>query len=154
MLKMKKIDFKKLITAFSIVVVLVLISMILTKNTMVLYEQMVKPHIAPPAILFPIVWTILYLIIAITLYKFIDNKKIRNLIILNLIINVIWPVLFFRFELLLISVFWLVLIIVTLIYELIAIYKENRVFAFINIPYLLWLFFALYLNIMIYLLNK
>lgn len=151
---LKKIDLKKLIISFAVVSGLVLISMILTKNTMKLYEEMVKPDIAPPAILFPIVWTMLYSIIAITLYKFIDNKKIRNLIILNLVINVIWPVLFFRFELYLFSVIWLVLIIVTLIFELLKIYKENKIFAYLNIPYLIWLFFALYLNIMIYLLNK
>ena len=151
---LKKIDFKKLIISFAVVSGLVLISMILTKNTMKLYEEMVKPDIAPPAILFPIVWTILYSIIAITLYKFIDNKKIRNFIILNLVINVIWPVLFFRFELYFFSVIWLVLIIVTLIIELLKVYKENKIFAYLNIPYLIWLFFALYLNIMIYLLNK
>ena len=62
---LKKIDFKKLIISFAVVSGLVLISMILTKNTMKLYEEMVKPDIAPPAILFPIVWTILYSIIAI-----------------------------------------------------------------------------------------
>lgn len=151
---MKKIDWKKLIVSFSIVSGLVLISMILTKNSMNLYEEMVRPDIAPPSIVFPIVWTVLYTIIALTLYRFIDNKKIRNLIILNLIINVIWPVLFFRFELFFFSTIWLVLIIVTLIYELIKIYKEDKTFAYINIPYLIWLFFALYLNIMIFLLNK
>ena len=151
---MKKIDLKKLIVAFSIVAGLVLLSMILIKNSMDLYKEMIKPDIAPPSIVFPIVWTILYTVIAITLYRFIDNKKIRNLIILNMIINIIWPILFFRFELFLFSAIWLVLIIVTLIYELIEIYKESKVFAYINIPYLIWLFFALYLNIMIFLLNK
>ena len=151
---MKKIDLKKLIVSFSIVSGLVLLSMILTKNSMDLYKEMIKPDIAPPSIVFPIVWTILYTVIAITLYRFIDNKKIRNLIILNMIINIIWPILFFRFELFLFSAIWLVLIIVTLIYELIEIYKESKVFAYINIPYLIWLFFALYLNIMIFLLNK
>ena len=151
---MKKIDFKKLIIAFSIVSGLVLISMIFTKNTMDLYEEMIKPDIAPPSILFPIVWTILYTIIAITLYRFIDNKKIRNVIIVNLIINIIWPILFFRFELMLFSAIWLALIIISLLYELIILYKEDKIFAYLNIPYLIWLFFALYLNIMIFMLNK
>jgi tryptophan-rich sensory protein len=151
---MKKIDFKKLILAFSIVAGLVLISMIFTKNQMMLYDKIIRQKIAPPAIVFPIVWTILYFVITVTLYRFIDNKKIRNLILLNLVINVIWPILFFKFELFLLSVFWLILIIITLIYELIKIYKEDKLFAFINIPYLIWLFFALYLNIMIFLLNK
>ena len=150
---MKKIDFKKLIIAFSVVSGLVLISMIFTKNSMSLYEEMIRPDIAPPPIVFPIVWTVLYTIIAITLYQFWDDKMIRNAIIINLIINIIWPILFFKFELFLVSAIWLVLIIVTLIYELVQIYKKNKVFAYINLPYLLWLFFALYLNIMIFTLN-
>ena len=151
---MKKIDFKKLIIAFSIVAGLVLISMIFTKNSMEIYEEMVRPDVAPPPIVFPIVWTVLYTVIAITLYRFLDDKKIRNSIILNLIINIIWPILFFRFELFLISAVWLILIIVSLIYELVLIYKKDKVFAYINLPYLIWLFFALYLNIMIFVLNK
>ena len=151
---MKKIDFKKLVISFSIVVGLVLISMIFTKNSMSLYEEMVKPSVAPSPIVFPIVWTILYTIIAITLYRFLDDKKIRSAILLNLVINIIWPILFFRYELFLTSAIWLLLIIVTLIYELVIIFKKDKVFAYINLPYLVWLFFALYLNIMIFVLNK
>ena len=151
---MKKIDIKKLIISFSVVAILVLLSMIFTKNTMNFYEEIIKPDIAPKPIVFPIVWTILYSIIAMTLYRFIDNKNIRNYIILNLVINVIWPILFFRFKLLFVSIIWLILIIVTLIVELIKIYKEDKKFAYFNLPYLFWLFFALYLNIMIYSLNK
>lgn len=151
---MKKIDFKKLVVSFSIVAILVLLSMILTKGTMNFYKEIIKPDIAPPAILFPIVWTILYTIIAITLYRFMDDKGVRNLIIVNLLINIIWPILFFRFKLILFSIFWLILIIVSLILLLLKIYKKDKVFAYLNLPYLLWLFFALYLNLMIYMLNK
>jgi tryptophan-rich sensory protein len=151
---MKKIDFKKLVVSFSIVAILVLISMIFTKGTMDFYKEIIKPDIAPPAILFPIVWTILYTIIAITLYRFIDDKGVRNLIIVNLLINIIWPILFFRFKFILFSIFWLILIIISLILLLLKIYKKDKVFAYLNLPYLIWLFFALYLNLMIYMLNK
>ncbi len=151
---MKKIDVKKLVVSFSVVAGLVLISMILTKNTMTLYDEIIKPDLAPPAILFPIVWTILYFIFALTLYRFKDNKGITAVLILNLVINVIWPILFFRFELVLFSAFWLILIILTLIIALLKIYKEDKLFAYINLPYLIWLFFALYLNLMIFFLNK
>ena len=150
---MKKIDFKKLIVSFSIVAILVLISMIFTKGTMDFYKEIIKPDIAPPAILFPIVWTVLYTIIAITLYRFIDDKGVRNLILVNLFINIIWPILFFRFKLFLFSIFWLILIIISLILLLLKIYKKDKVYAYLNLPYLLWLFFALYLNLMIYMLN-
>lgn len=151
---MKKIDFKKLVVSFSIVAILVLISMIFTKGTMDFYKEIIKPDIAPPAILFPIVWTVLYTIIAITLYRFIDDKGVRNLILVNLFINIIWPILFFRFKLILFSIFWLILIIISLILLLLKIYKKDKVYAYLNLPYLLWLFFALYLNLMIYMLNK
>lgn len=151
---MKKIDIKKLIISFSIVAILVLLSMIFTKNTMDLYEDIIKPDIAPKPIVFPIVWTILYTLVAITLYRCYDNKSIRNIIILNMVINVIWPILFFRFEMFIFSAIWLVLIIITLILALLKIYKTDKKFAYINLPYLFWLFFALYLNIMIILLNK
>ena len=150
---MKKIDFKKLVVSFSIVAILVLISMIFTKGTMDFYKEIIKPDIAPPAILFPIVWTVLYTIIAITLYRFIDDKGVRNLILVNLFININWPILFFRFKLILFSIFWLILIIISLILLLLKIYKKDKVYAYLNLPYLLWLFFALYLNLMIYMLN-
>lgn len=150
---MKKIDVKRLILSFSIVAVFVLISMIFTKNTMDFYEEIARPDIAPPAFLFPVVWTILYSILAITLYYFFHNKEIRLSIIINLLINVIWPILFFRFKLLLFSVFWLILIIVSLIFLLRKINKVNKKFVYLNLPYLFWLIFALYLNFMVFLLN-
>lgn len=151
---MKKIDFKQLVISFSTVAILVLVSMILTKDTMSFYENIVKPKLAPPPILFPIVWTILYIILAITLYRFKDNKTIKRLLISNLVINVIWPILFFRFKLLFVSIIWIVLLIVSLVVTLLKIYKEDKVFAFVNLPYLLWLLFATYLNIMVFLFNK
>ena len=106
---MIKIDFKKLISSFSIVSILVLMSLIFTKNTMNFYDNIIKPDIAPKAIVFPIVWTILYALIGVTLYRFINDKKIRSSIILNLVINVIWPILFFRFEMLFLSIMYYLL---------------------------------------------
>ena len=150
---MKKIDFKKLVVSFSVVIILVLISMILTKNTMGFYEEIAKPDLAPPPIVFPIVWTILYTVIAITLYRFWDNKKIRKILILNLVINIMWPILFFRVKMLFVSIVWLLILIVSLLYNLVKLYKEDKLFAYINLVYLIWLFFALYLNIMVLFLN-
>lgn len=150
---MKKINIKELVISFSVVAILVLASMIFTKGSMDFYRELIKPDLAPPPILFPIVWTILYTIIAITLYYFRNNKEIRKAIIINLVINVIWPILFFRFKLFLISALWLLFIIVTLLIELIKISKVDKKFVLLNLPYLLWSVFALYLNFMIYIYN-
>ena len=150
---MNKSVLKKAVMSFSIVAILVLISMILTKNSMDFYKSITKPDLAPPAILFPIVWTILYSILGITLTYFYDDKVIRNAIIINIMINVIWPVLFFRFQLLFISIIWLIFIIISTIKLFLKIEKNNKLFMYLNLPYLIWLFFALYLNVMIFLLN-
>ena len=150
---MKKVDLKRLIVSFSIVAILVLLSMIFTKNTMDFYKEINRPELAPPAILFPVVWTILYSIIAITLYYFRDNKEIKTSIIINLVINVIWPILFFRFKLLFFSAIWLILIIISLILALKKISKVDKRFLYLNLPYLFWLIFAFYLNFMIFILN-
>ena len=150
---MNKSVLKKAVMSFSIVAILVLISMILTKNSMDFYKSITKPDLAPPAILFPIVWTILYSILGITLTYFYDDKVIRNAIITNIMINVIWPVLFFRFQLLFISIIWLIFIIISTIKLLLKTEKNNKLFMYLNLPYLIWLFFALYLNVMIFLLN-
>ena len=135
---MKKVDLKRLIVSFSIVAILVLLSMIFTKNTMDFYKEINRPELAPPAILFPVVWTILYSIIAITLYYFRDNKEIKTSIIINLVINVIWPILFFRFKLLFFSAIWLILIIISLILALKKISKVDKRFLYLNLPYLFW----------------
>ena len=150
---MNKSVLKKAVMSFSIVAILVLSSMILTKNSMDFYKSITKPDLAPPAILFPIVWTILYSILGITLTYFYDDKVIRNAIIINIMINVIWPVLFFRFQLLFISIIWLIFIIISTIKLFLKIEKNNKLFMYLNLPYLIWLFFALYLNVMIFLLN-
>lgn len=150
---MKKIYFKKAVSSFAIVAILVLISLILTKNSMQFYKNLAKPDLAPPPIIFPIVWTILYSVITITLYRFYDNKDIKKIIIINLIINIIWPILFFRFELLFLSIIWLILLIVSTLVMLLKLFKEDKIYTFLNLPYLLWTFFALYLNIIIFVLN-
>ena len=151
---LKKVDWKRLLISFLSVIAVVLVGMIFTKGTYSFYDELIKPELAPKAILFPIVWSILYFILAITLYASFSNKKIIVFLFTNLVINLIWPILFFRFELLLVAAYWLVLLIISLIYLLVLLYREKKVLAYINVPYLLWCFFALYLNIMIYLLNR
>ena len=151
---MKNNNIQKLLISFCIVAFFVLLSMIFTKGSMGFYDDLVQPNFAPPSWVFPIVWTIIYTILTITLYKFMSNKKITTLLIINLIINVVWPLLFFKFQLLGISVYWLVLLIASLVLLLYNIYKIKPKYAWFNLLYFLWCLFALYLNISLYYLNK
>lgn len=150
-----KLNFKKL--AFSIIITFVIGSFfaILTDNSF--YQDLVKPF-ELPAIVFPIVWSILYLLMGISLYIIMTSNDINkdNAIIVyfvQLIVNSLWTLFFFGKEWYLFSFFWIILLIMLVILMIYMFYKINKLAALINIPYLLWLIFAAYLNYMIYYLN-
>lgn len=133
----------------------------LTKDSMNIYQQIVKPPLAPPGIIFPIVWTILYTLMGIgsvMIYKS-DNadkeEKTDALFIytLQLIANFLWSILFFNLNAYLLSFVLLVILWALILYMIISFTKINSVAGFLQIPYLLWVTFAGYLNIMIYILN-
>ena len=123
------------------------------------YNFLIKPLLAPPSIVFPIAWTIIYILMGISYYLFKKFSSSENTIIpliyyLQLFVNLAWSIIFFVFKWRFFSILWilfLVLLVCTLIY---LFYKEYKISAYLNIPYLLWIIFATYLNIGIYLLNK
>lgn len=120
------------------------------------YKSLEKP-IDVPGILFPIVWSILFLLMSISLYMATNNKEDNTdsyiIYYVQLVINSLWTLFFFGFKLYLFSFFWIILIIISVIIMIINFYKKNKVSSLLQIPYLVWLIFASYLNFMIYYLN-
>lgn len=119
-----------------------------------------KPAFAPPAFLFPIVWTILYTLMGISSYIICSNstdKESKNsacfVYILQLIVNVLWTLFFFRLKWYLFAFIWLLLLIVLVIVMIIKFYKIKPIAGYLQIPYLLWITFAAVLNFTIYTLN-
>src|SRR5574344_1113214 len=141
---------KKYIQIFLPLILGFLVSL-LTKNDM--YSNIIKPILSPSAIVFPIMCTILYLIIGYKYYKFDKSKVINIFYYLQLFVNLIWTIIFFKFKLYTFAYIWLILLITLVTTLLIKYYKQNKKIAYANIPYLLWLLFALYLNISISILN-
>lgn len=122
------------------------------------YSNFTKPPFAPPGIIFPIVWSILYTLMGISSYKIsISDSPFRTTALksyyIQLIVNLLWSFIFFKFKLFLLAALWIVLLIILVIKMIIEFKKVNKVAAYLQIPYLLWLIFALILNISIYLLN-
>lgn len=120
------------------------------------YSTMVRPPLAPPAIVFPIVWTLLYILMALSIMVYGQKKGdlpvVFWLYVGNLALNAIWPLLFFSFHLLFVSVFVLLgMLAVNLI--LLRKLRESPLAFYLYLPYLLWQMFALYLNLSIYFLN-
>ncbi len=122
------------------------------------YETLQKPLLAPPGIVFPIMWTILYILMGISYgrlkSKNLNDEKINNIYYLQLGINALWSIIFFVFKLRLFAFLWILLLIAAVIIMIRRFYAKDKLAGLIQIPYLLWLVFAAYLNLSIYLLNR
>lgn len=121
------------------------------------FDALEKPFDIPK-IIFPIVWSILYLLMGISSYLVLMSKNIfkdEALLVygVQLIVNLIWPFIFFNMGAFLFAFIWLILLIFLVIVMIIKFYSVDKRAAYLQIPYLLWLFFAGYLNFMIYYLN-
>ena len=121
------------------------------------YNDLIKPIVSPPGIVFPIAWTIIYLLIGIS-YTLLKEKgevpkETQQLYYTQLIFNYLWTFIFFVFRLRLLSVLWIIILDVLVIIMTYQFYKQNKLSGILLIPYILWLLFATYLNISIYFLN-
>ena len=116
--------------------------------------MLISPPLAPPKILFPIAWTILYTTIGYSYYLYSKkDNKYKKLYITNLIMNYLWPILFFSLkQRILGSILIVALLIETIIYMK-NIKKVDNTSFYLLIPYLAWLTFATYLSIGTTLLN-
>lgn len=129
---------------------------LLLMNSYEFYQGLIKPPLAPPNWLFPIAWSILYLLMGISYYKIIDKSDdviIRQIYRIQLFFNLVWPVIFFLFELLLLSSIWIVCLDILVIIMIYIFYKIDSKAGLFQIPYLIWILFATYLNISIFILN-
>ncbi len=153
----------KILLAICIVIPLLVggLAAFLTKDAMGTFEMVKQPPLSPPAWLFPVVWTILYTLMGISSYLIINSgaeqMEISSAIQVyawQLLVNFLWPTFFFNFQWYLFSFLWLVLLWL-LVFLMIWRFKDiSRTAAIMNIPYLLWLTFAGYLNFAIWLLNR
>lgn len=124
------------------------------------YQQLIRPEWAPPAWLFGPVWTVLYCIIAIT-YGYVAwlflKGKIRFSVFLPFILNIIFNLAFtpiqFGLKSNILAAIDILLVAITLIWMMIAIYPHKKWIAYANIPYLLWVCFATVLQLSITWLN-
>jgi tryptophan-rich sensory protein len=156
-MKKRKVNLKILI--FCIVAVYAaafLGSLFSSSNVNTSWYQSVKPSITPPNWIFPVVWNILFLLIALSLYfAWMNSKKKKEKIkislffALNLILNVFWSFLFFSMKNPVYSFFELILLWLSIISLIAVTWKISRKSAYLLIPYLLWVSFAGVLNFLI-----
>ena len=155
-----KINKRLLFICIAIPVIVGAVSAILTRNSMEVFELVNKPPLSPPAWLFPVVWTILYVLMGISSYLILtsdaDREEITAAIRIyayQLVVNFLWPTFFFNFGWYLFAFLWLVLLWILVFIMILRFKNINKLAAYLNIPYLIWLTFAGYLNLGIWLLN-
>lgn len=121
------------------------------------YDKLNQPALAPPSILFPIVWTILYILMGISYGILKENGKtddtVKILYYTQLIVNLLWPIAFFVLKWRLFAFFWILLLDFLVIYMAYQFFKRVPLAGYLQIPYILWILFASYLNIAVYYLN-
>lgn len=135
-------------------------SALLTSDGMKTFGQLNQPPLSPPAWLFPIVWSILYILMGIAAYLVftssaskIEIKKALTFYAIQLAFNFFWSLIFFNMQAYLFAFFWLLAMLAFIVVSAVLFYKISKPAGILLIPYIIWVTFAGYLNFAIYLLN-
>lgn len=155
-IKLKK--YKYIILNVAISLGIGALSALCTFNAMELYQKINRPKVAPPGFIFPIVWAVLYVLIGLSSYlihRSKDNHKESALILyyFQLALNFAWPITFFNYQNFLLALAILLGLNISVIILIRLFYKIRPIAAYLLLPYLGWILFALYLNFWIFLRN-
>lgn len=155
-----KIKRKSLIISVAIPLLVGGLSSLVTRNSMKDFENLNKPPLSPSAIAFPIVWTVLFILMGIASYLVYQNggnsqEKTNALKLygVQLIFNFFWSVIFFNFKAYNFAFIWLLALLILVICTAVSFYKISKSAGYLFIPYILWVTFAGYLNLAIAVLN-
>lgn len=158
---MKSINLSTLLKSIGLSLGVGILSGILTMGNVDIYKTLNLPPLSPPSFIFPIVWTVLFFLMGISAYLIytssaskVQKKKALTIYALQLSVNFFWSILFFNFNAYLLSFIWLLLLWLLILVMIYSFSKINKTAAILQIPYLLWVTFAGYLNLAIYFLNR
>ncbi len=151
---MKKI-LKSLYHLFLPIILGSLVGLLISKS--IDYTELIKPPFAPPKIFFPIAWTIIYLLMGISWF-ILNRKDLADsddalVYYFQLFINLLWSIIFFLLKWRFVAVIWIIILDIVVYYMLYLFSKKNKLVVYLNIFYALWITFATYLTIGIYMLN-
>ncbi len=155
-----RFNLKRFLISMAIPLLVGGLSALITRGNMDLYSKITSPTWAPPAWIFPVVWTILYVLMGLSLYIVWNSNASKRdkyiafvIFALQLFLNFLWSPIFFNTQWFLAAFVLLVVLWLFVILMILSFNKISKTSAVLQIPYLLWLTFAGYLNLAIYLLN-
>jgi len=136
------------------------LSALLTRGNMGLYDEIARPPLSPPMVLFPIVWGILFTLMGVSsamIWLERENGKDTGTALriygLQLVVNFFWSIIFFNMRAFLFAFIWIMLLWALIIVMITLFRRLNKTAAYLQIPYLLWVTFAAYLTLMIFMMN-
>ncbi|MBQ9887322.1 MAG: tryptophan-rich sensory protein [Lachnospiraceae bacterium] len=151
------VQLKKLTTCIAIPLAVGALSALLTRGSMKAFATINQPPLSPPGWLFPVVWTILYVLMGIASYLVLSspqpNSNALTVYAIQLFFNFAWSIIFFNMKQYLFAFIWLVILWLLILKTIILFYQSSKAAGYLMIPYLLWVTFAGYLNLAIYFLN-
>ncbi len=123
----------------------------LTRKSMAFYDTVARPSFAPPGWLFPVAWTVLYAAMAFAAWMIwrerpANIKALLTLYFLQLLVNCLWPVVFFTLEALGLAFVWLILLWALVLATMIGFFRTKKAAGWLLVPYQAWLTFAAVLN--------
>ena len=152
-----KIQLKRLIICLAIPLAVGGLSALLTKDSMERFEALNQPPLSPPGWLFPVVWTVLFILMGIASYLVLTSglpcKSALTVYGIQLAFNFLWSIIFFNLSMYLFAFIWLCLLWILILATILMFFRISKPAGYLMIPYLLWVTFAGYLNLSIYLLN-
>ena len=155
-----KIKWKTLIVSIAIPLLVGGLSALVTRNSMEDFKSLQKPPLSPPGWLFPIVWTILFVLMGIASYLVYtstapaeEKKKALQIYAIQLFFNFFWSILFFNLQTYSFSFVWLVALLILILSTTLAFWRISKPTGYLLIPYIIWVTFAGYLNLSIAFLN-
>lgn len=156
-----KHKWKQLIVCLLLPVAAGAVSSLVSADGMQAFSELNKPPLSPPGWLFPPVWTVLYLLMGLASWFVLKSEASEGQVrsawtayILQLAVNVLWAPIFFGAGLYLLSFIWLILLWGLIVAAMIRFYDIRQAAGELLLPYLLWVTFAGYLNLGVWLLNK
>ncbi len=132
------------------------LSAFLTRNSMNVFDAVTKPPLTPPAIVFPIVWTILYTLMGIgaaRVYLKEPDSSALSVFGINLFFNFFWSIIFFNMRAFCFAFIWLLVLLAIVLVMTVKFYRVDKAAGLLQIPYCIWLVIAAYLNLFICLTN-
>ena len=130
------------------------LSSLFTSDSRTQYAALYKPPLAPPGWLFPVVWTILFVLMGVAAYLIYisdspDKNNALKLYLVHLFVNFSWSIIFFRWNAYFLAFTWLLLLLYLVYLTAKEFYAINKTAGLLFVPYLIWLLYAGYINLSI-----